>query len=346
MVHPLVQFGMLPPLVSQNLFHQSGVFDAHGDDAQAFLRALPGVLENQFHHPGRLPRLFARSARVVVGQHVVDAVIVGGSRKSGERTAVEGGLGVGEGDQPFVAGTVMPTEVAGAVRRGKQSCHHVQDGFKPAGQRGGIFVIIVFFFNGPKKKAGGRQLFGIPGHHHFPGSHNGADGVGGGDLRGLVEYHHIEQLRLRQGFRHQQRAHRPAGFERPQHVGCLLQQSAHRHMSSFAIGLFLHQSAFFGKLVSGVSGPLRHLAANAIFARLNMLMVHPLILFNRPIQNLPCKVSYQTVFYSYLVKQALIPNATGQFHGFLRVQPAAGRFHQNLFQPAGGKLQTTFCYVR
>ena len=77
----------------------------------------------------------------------------------------------------------------------------------------------------------------VPGHHHLVRPDDRGDRVGGHDLAGLVEDHHVEQPGGGQHLAHHQRRHRPARLDREQHVGRLVEQAAQRQVAAAQRGL-------------------------------------------------------------------------------------------------------------
>ena len=77
----------------------------------------------------------------------------------------------------------------------------------------------------------------VPRHHHLVRPDDRGDRVGGHDLAGLVEDHHVEQPGGGQHLAHHQRRHRPARLDREQHVGRLVEQAAQRQVAAAQRGL-------------------------------------------------------------------------------------------------------------
>jgi len=167
-----------------------GVPDAERDDAQRLLRAAAGVLEDQFHHLVHLGRdrgLLAGPA-VLLDHDVLQAVVTEHTGEGGQGAAVD--ALVGERHQPFVPAAVVPVQRGRRQQRPERVQHRLEA--RPERHRLLVVVLRVHVAELPEE-TGRRQLVVVPGHHHLVRPYHRGDRVGGHDLAGLVEDHHVEQ---------------------------------------------------------------------------------------------------------------------------------------------------------
>ena len=144
------------------------------------------------------------------------------AREGDEAPLVE--LAVGHRDERFVAASVMPLEHALGTILGEEE---TQDALEVRGDRGVPVLIAV-----PRGEEGieeprGRELAAVAHHHGLGRAENGAEGVHGTNLAGLVEDHEIEgQLARGQVGGDGQRAHHEDRFHRLQGPSRLAHEAA------------------------------------------------------------------------------------------------------------------------
>ena len=136
---------------------------------------------------------------------------------------------VGKGDQTLVATAVVPVEAV-AVDAGAQA--FVEDALQVLGG--------VVLAGGAVEEARWRHLPGIAGDHHLHAASDGAHRVPGGDLRGFVEDHQVEQAAIRrQVLGDGQRTHQHAGRQPRQGVAHFQGQLAQRLVSALLLQFVL-----------------------------------------------------------------------------------------------------------
>ena len=174
--------------------------------------------------------------------------LIAGER--GKRPVVD--VRVGEGDQPFVAASVVPQQLAEA----QHGAERIEDRLESRGarhQRGGclrVWLVWVVLGAVGDEERGRRELLVVPGDHELPAPQDGGDRVGGGDLGGLVEDDDIEVGQRRQQLADHQRAHRPAGFQCQQHVRSVADEVPDGHVPPLQPGLVLDERGLVLELVA------------------------------------------------------------------------------------------------
>ena len=148
------------------------------------------MLEDQLHYLVHLggDRGLLAGAAVLLDHDVLQAVVAEHAGERGQGAAVD--ALVGERHQPFVPAAVVPVQRGRRQQRPERVEHRLETG--PERHR---LIVVVFRVRVAElpEEAGRRQLVVVARHHHLVRPYHRGDRVGGHDLAGLVEDHHVEQ---------------------------------------------------------------------------------------------------------------------------------------------------------
>ena len=247
---------VLPPQDLHLVLDSPGLGQAEGRDAQGELRPGGGVLHDGAGHrpcfvgvdaPALAP-LVVRLGGVTEGDSRVLAASVGAGEDH-QPAVVE--LVVGDGDQRFVAASVVPAQHPFGRSLGAE---HPQNAL----QVGRVGLLAVAFLDRPVEEGGGRELLAVSHDHRLPPPHDGAHGVHRAHLAGLVEDHHVEAQRPRRNvLRDRERAHHEDRLDALDGVARADHELAHGQVAALLLELAPQHRQLAAAAASGNALPVQ-----------------------------------------------------------------------------------------